>query len=499
MGSNGFSGKIGEEKMFLYDLKDIYPDHMTYLRDESRLEGSSPGICFPKNESEISCYLKYFSSGNKTVTIQGARTGITAGAVPIKSTIMNLEKMNNIISINSDSITVQPGVILKDLQEALEVTDYFFPPDPTETTASIGGMISCNSSGARSYHYGSIRNYVQGLRLVLSNGEIISLNRDQYFAKGNNFSIKTENGNTIKGELPRYMTFDIKNTAGYYSNPEMDLIDLFIGSEGTLAVISEIQLKLMPKPSFVWGTFLLFSSDSVGFVDELKKKNINSNDAILVAVEYFDKNALELISEIEISPKYSSAIYLEFDSDSEDAIMDLLLEVMEITEKYDVSDEDILVASNKKNFDLFKDIRHSIPEKVNHMVDDIRKNYPEITKLGTDFAVPDKKLIDVMKLYKSDLSDNGSFYVIFGHIGNNHVHVNIIPKTPEEYSIGKELYLKWAKDIISYGGTVSAEHGIGKLKKELLEMMYRTKGIDEMKALKRYLDPSGILNNGNLF
>ena len=136
---------------------------------------------------------------------------------------------------------------------------------------------------------------------------------------------------------------------------------------------------------------------------------------------------------------------------------------------------------------------------VNRRIDILRKPHPTLTKLGTDLSVPDGCLTDVIKLYRSGLEAHKLDSVIFGHIGNNHLHVNIIPKTPAEYSTGKELYREWAKQVVNWGGSVSAEHGIGKLKIDLLEIMAGADGISAMRELKQIFDPLGILNPGTLF
>jgi D-lactate dehydrogenase (cytochrome) len=146
-----------------------------------------------------------------------------------------------------------------------------------------------------------------------------------------------------------------------------------------------------------------------------------------------------------------------------------------------------------------KFFRHAVPEAVNSIIDQRRKIDPGITKLGTDMAVPDDKLKEVIRMYRSDLEKNNFEFVMFGHIGNNHIHVNILPRSMEEYIRGKELYRKWAEKILSEGGTISAEHGIGKLKNEFLELMYGSAGMEEMLKVKKALEPKFILNQGNLF
>jgi len=147
----------------------------------------------------------------------------------------------------------------------------------------------------------------------------------------------------------------------------------------------------------------------------------------------------------------------------------------------------------------FKAFRHALPEAVNRLIDERRKVEPTLTKLGTDMAVPDAHLGAILERYERDLAAAGLDYVIFGHIGNNHLHVNILPASKADYQRGRALYLAWARDVVGWGGTVAAEHGIGKLKAPMLEVMFGAAGIAEMRAVKRVFDPEGRLSPGNLF
>jgi D-lactate dehydrogenase (cytochrome) len=146
-----------------------------------------------------------------------------------------------------------------------------------------------------------------------------------------------------------------------------------------------------------------------------------------------------------------------------------------------------------------KQFRHAVPEQVNALIAERKRQHPGLTKLGTDLSVPDGRLKDVMALYRRDLQAAGLEHVIFGHIGNNHVHVNILPRDMRDYAAGKDLYRQWAQQVVAWGGSVSAEHGIGRLKKDLLAVMYGPEGIAAMRRLKALFDPANRLNPGRLF
>lgn len=515
-------------------IKKLEKEHQDYLRDESRRVGSAESISFPKTEKEIIDILISLKSKEILITTQGTRTGIAASAVPDGGHVLTLSRMNKISALRYDETTgnffikVQPGVVLsqlrsdlskkefdteswdKDSLAALEKLksseDYFFSPDPTETTASIGGMVACNASGACSFMYGPTRNHIEALRVVLVDGDVISLKRGENKAVDGFFSVTTTSGKTIKGNVPNYIMPEVKNASGYYSLNDMDLVDLFIGSEGTLGIVSEIELKLLKTPKAIYGVTAFFKDEekALKFVKTIREESSPA------AIEFFNSKALNLIrNEKERNPAFAklldlpvhfhTAVYTEYHGDSEELVENMVVKAGEIIERCGGSEEDTWVATSPQSKEQLHFFRHAVPEAVNLLIDNRRKTYPSLTKLGTDMAVPNSRLEEIMELYNENLKEANLESVIFGHIGNNHVHVNIIPRNMDDYSKGKQLYNSWAEKVIKMGGTVSAEHGIGKLKTSLLSIMMGKEGIKEMKALKNLFDPENRLNRGNLF
>ncbi len=230
-----------------------------YLRDESRLAGAADSLSFPVDEAEVRELLARFAAAATPVTVQGARTGIAGGAVPLAGHVMSLSRMNRILGlrqVRGESIlAVQPGVLLQDLDVFAAARGLFLPPDPTERSASLGGMSATNASGARSYRYGPMRRHVRSLRVVLSDGSTLALRRDQAAgsggvrAHGRSFRLENDSGRVIEGRLPGYRMPAVKNAAGYHARDDMEIIDLFIGSEGTLGVITEIEIALAAAPA----------------------------------------------------------------------------------------------------------------------------------------------------------------------------------------------------------------------------------------------------------
>jgi len=481
-------------------------EYEDYLRDESRRVGSADSISFPTSEAEVVEIVKAVRAQGGMITTQGARTGIVAGAVPQGGHILNLSRMNRIGEVRDASITVEPGAILDNIREAIENKGLFFPPDPTETTASIGGMVACNASGALTYHYGPVRNWVQSLRMVLSDGDVIGLKRGQCSAQGRAFSLTTEGGRTISGELPTYSLPSVKSAAGYYVAKDMDMLDLLIGMEGTLGIVTEIELKLIPRPGAINGLTIFLPTEEAA----LKLVRILREELNPVAIEFFNHDALDLLRRMKsessafekipsLKPEFHTAVYTEFHADTDEEIEEPIMVLMEAIIELGGSDEDTWYATTDRELEPLKAFRHATPEAVNLLIDQRKHDCPELTKLGTDMSVPDEHLELVIAMYDADLAENKLESVMFGHIGNNHVHVNILPHSVEEYEKGKALYLIWAKEIVGWGGSVSAEHGIGKIKVPFLRMMYGDDAIAEMRALRSLFDPASMLNPGDLF
>lgn len=490
-----------------------------YLRDESRRIGRADSVSFPASEAEVVEVVKAVRASGMPITVQGARTGIVAGAVPPGGHILNLSRMNAIGEVREAEgkhvLTVQPGATLDDVRKSLEVTGFFFPPDPTESSCSIGGMVAANASGALTFAYGPTRNWILGIRMVLSDGDTLSLTRGQVKSQGRTFALTTEGGRVIAGNLPAYTMPSVKSAAGYYVADDMDMLDLFIGMEGTLGIVTQIECLLAPTPEAVNGltVFLPDEDSALKFVRVLRGdyvEGLTPPPIRPVAIEFFNEDALNLLRMMKsgysafdsvppLKPHFQTAVYVEFHADSQDTLDEVVIELMDSIVTLGGNDEDTWYGTDEREIEPQKVFRHAIPEAVNLLIDERRRQCPELAKLGTDMSVPDDRLEDVMAMYATGLRENNLQSAAWGHIGNNHVHVNILPHDMDEYERGRNLYLSWARKVVEWGGSVSAEHGIGKTKTPFLELMYGPQAIEEMRALKALFDPEGLLNPGNLF
>ena len=487
-------------------------DIQNYLTDASNMPGGHADKLFvPESVDDIVKILREANEQKIPVTISGARTGTVGGAIPFGGYVISLEKLNKIKTIDREAMTavVEPGVILADLQKAVDAEGLFYPPDPTEWSCQIGGTVATNASGSRSFKYGATRNFVKRISIVLASGEIAHINRGQYVSQDSDqFELETDKGRKIEIKIPTYPRPNIrKNVSGFFNARPIDAIDLFIGSEGTLGVIVEIELELLKRPEGIFSGIVFFESnaDLLGFVEQSRDRSLKArrnppahaggSDLDASLIEYFDDGALKFISEKfpETPRGMAGAIFFEQETTSSDE--DVVFEVWNVLlEKHNADIERSWFATNEQDREKMRAFRHALPVSVNERV--VRNKQK---KIGTDMAVPDDRFPGFLKYQKEMLDASGIEYVIFGHIGDCHLHANLLPKTEEEAERARHIYGRFIAQAIMLGGCVSAEHGIGKLKRKYLNAMMGERYLNEMIEIKRALDPNFILGRGNMF
>jgi FAD/FMN-containing dehydrogenase len=307
---------------------------------------------------------------------------------------------------------------------------------------------------------------VRALRVALASGEMLELKR----------------GDKPPFEIPVLPESGAKkNTAGYYLRAGSGYIDLFIGSEGTLGVVTQAELALLPAPSSLFTGVVFFASDdeALAAVDRWRPT------PGLRMLEYLDGGSLDLLRPRfpEIPAAARACVLIEREGEDADWLGD------------SPGMEDSWFATSAVDRERFRRFRHALPESVNDLV-----RQRKLTKMGSDFAVPIDRNREMLRIYRETLDrEFPGQYVIFGHIGDAHLHVNILPASEEEWKRAGELMTEFAREAFALGGTVSAEHGLGKRKRHLLDIQYSTQEIEQMKSVKRRLDPAWILGRGTLF
>jgi FAD/FMN-containing dehydrogenase len=452
----------------------VEPVPERYLEDASGYRGHAERVFVPADEAGVAAVLREAIACSTPVTIAGAGTGITGARVPFGGWVLSLEKLNR-VEIRPGLAIVGAGAPLSELHAAAQRDGQFYPPDPTETSASIGGTIATNASGSRSFLYGSTRRWIEGLRVAMADGRVAYVNRG-------------DEVDFDPGTVP--LPAVTKNTAGYPLRPGMDWIDLFAGSEGTLGVVTEARLRLLPMPKALMGGVVFFADDARALDAVEAWRPV----AGLRMLEYLDAPSLDLLHprypEIPAAARAALLIEQELAGDDDPAV-DAWLERVEQAAAFVDESWFALSTADRERFRRF---RHALPELVNETV---RRS--GALKMNTDYAVPFARNREMLAYYRQRLeTEFPGHYVIFGHIGDAHVHVNIF-SDPADPNRASDLLLEFARHAVELGGTVSAEHGLGKRKAHLLDIQYTPRQLEAMRAVKRRLDPANILGRGTLW
>lgn len=486
-------------------IKNNQDEIQSYLTDASNFKGNCDAVYIPENETELSELVKMLYESNVEFTIAGAGTGLNGGRVPQGGVVVSMEKFNKIIEINihEEYVIVQSGVYLSELLNELKTHRYFYPPDPTEKNCFIGGTIANNASGAKSFKYGATRNFVLELNLILPDGDKLHLKRGENLAKDSKLRLTTYSDKKIEIDVPNIVSPLTKNAAGYFLKSNMDAIDLFIGSEGTLGIITSAKLKILPQPEKIISAVCFFENeiDAIKFIDEARtlsystRKENKSDNIDALALEFFDNYSLKFLKDdfpkIPLSANGAVWFEQEANSDNEDKLIELWLELIT---KHNCTDELVWFAATEKERKEIEDFRHAISWKVNEYI-----SKKDVRKLGTDVAVPDSEMIGFYNFLVNKMKYSDLNYVLYGHLGNSHFHLNILPENEKEFFKGKDLYKEICNKAIELKGTISAEHGVGKIKREYLMDMYGEKIVSKMRTIKLKFDNKNLLNRENLF
>ena len=505
------------------------PDEIqSFLADSSHVSGGfAERVVFPETAEEVAEVLRAATHNQTPVTISGAGTGTVAGRVPFGGVVLATDKLNHIKQIVHDDhggghAVAEAGVILGDFQRAVESEGLLYPPDPTERGCFLGGNVATNASGARTFKYGPTRNYVERLKIALATGEVIDLRRGAQHADENGkITIPLVSGKLIETKLPTYRMPQVrKHASGYYVAPGVDVLDLFIGSEGTLGVILEVEVKLLTKPEGLMSGVVFFKSEEelLEFVREARERSLTTRGSSPTvregvqdrgtsptvregsaldarALEYFDVESLRFLRQKyeTIPSEATGAIFFEQEtiSSTEESLM---TEWLSLLERHNALADKSWFAINESDQAGLREFRHALPVLMNEWF-----AHHNQRKVSTDMSVPDEAFAGMLRFYEDSLRGGNLRYTIFGHIGDNHVHVNILPRDDGEAARAQEIYRTFIRRAIDVGGTISAEHGIGKLKREYLRELYGDEHLREMASMKRAFDPAGILGRGNMF
>ncbi len=441
-----------------------------YSADASGLVMVPEGVARPASADEVAALLAEASSERMPVTAAGGQTSTTAASISDRGIVMSLRAMQRIIDIDPAARTarVEPGVLVGELTRACAAHDLLLAPDPTsEEECTVGGAVACNASGARSLRYGATRPHVRALRVALADGSLVEVRR----------------------------TALEKNTVGYAM--AHDPVDWFVGSEGTLGVVVEVELGLLPLPEQVVGLAIPFATepDSLRFV-------VAARDSTAVharCIEFFDALALGIVREAEGSRDWAAAagafVYVEeVPLPGVDPALD---EWLALAERHGALVDDVRVYEGETALRDARRVRHAVPAHMNERGAARRAHGGR--KVSTDWAVPYPYLAQAIGRARA-LADEARVpqAVTYGHAGNGHPHQNFIAHDSGELARIERVVEATLREVIALGGTVAAEHGIGKLKRKWLPLQMSPLQVRAMRAVKQELDPAGILAPGNV-
>lgn len=441
----------------------------SYEADASGLHLVADLVARPESVAEVVEILRRATSERIPVTCAGSQTSTTGASITDTGILMSLRALDAISPVDRQKRTVRvgPGAVVGDIRRAAASSGLLFAPDPTsEEESTIGGAIACNASGARTFKYGATRRYVTTLRVVMAGGDVMEFSRSNLE----------------------------KNTVGY--SFAHDPIDWFIGSEGTLGVIVEAELALLPLPGDVVGLAILFAreEEALRFVVAVRESSVVDPRCI----EFFDAQAVGIARNDPcaegIPPAAAAMVYVEEEiTRSRDVTLDGWTEVVEsISAEFDP-----IVFEGEASLREARRMRHSIPSTMNERGSKYRSTGGR--KVSTDWAVPYRKLEEAIGVARAFAVEHGvEQAVIYGHAGNGHPHQNFIARDSGELATIDKVVEKTLNHVLRLGGTVAAEHGIGKIKRKWLPLQMNPLQIAMMTAVKKELDPLGILAPGNI-
>ena len=432
-------------------------DILCYGFDASGLEAPPAAVVWPHDVLDVIKVITYAYANGVPVIPRGAGTGMTGGAVPSQGAIiLSMEKMNRIIEIDEENLTalVEPGVLNGKLQRELQRRKLFYPPDPASMNfCTIGGNVAENAGGARAVKYGVTKDYVMGLEAVLPDGRLIKT------------GVKTAKG-----------------VVGY------DLTGLLVGSEGTLAVITKIRLKVLPLPEEVITLMVFFK--------ELEKSGVAVTQIMRAGIiprtlEFLDREsimAIENYKPIGLPGDIDAMLLIELDGHPSVITRD----AEKISEICGHLDGEVTMAENEAAREKLWEARRAVSPALFHI---------SPTKINEDIVVPRNRLPEMLRILRGLSESTGIRIVNFGHAGDGNIHVNLMVdrNNREEYEKARKLVGDIFRATLELGGTISGEHGVGLTKKEYITMEIQPDELELMKKIKAVFDPKNILNPGKIF
>ncbi len=483
-----------------------------FLSDAAHVPGGhAAGVTFPRTEADVAAAVM---SASRVLAV-GAQSSLTGGATPRGDLVLSTRALTSIGSPSDGLVRAGAGVPLVELQRHLASHGLYYPPVPTYEGASVGGTIATNAAGAATFKHGSTRAWVEALTVVLASGLVLDVARGGVVAGEDGWMrIPIEGGATVDIPVPHYaMPHVPKLSAGYFARPGMDLVDLFVGSEGTLGVIVVATLRVIPRPRRCVVLIACREDAQATAVTATLRREAQQawqgrGPLDVAAVEYMDARSLHGVPDgtfarAGVARPAAGTVFLllQIETGADDApALDRLAAVL--TAHGVAGDPWVAGPDDERGAARLLELREAVPASVNAVVAAAQAQvHPGIHKTAGDMIVPFERLDESIALYRRAFETRGLDYAIWGHASDGNLHPNVLPRSLDDVSRGSEAIREMARAVIAMGGSPLAEHGVGRsaLKQELLRTLYGEAGIDGMRAVKRALDPAWKLAPGVLF
>jgi D-lactate dehydrogenase (cytochrome) len=506
-----------------------------YLEDASAsAPGNATGVVRVADEAEAASLLRQTAAAGMRLLFQAARSSLTGGATPRGEVVVSVEQMRDRGPVQGGAVTVQPGMRLDELQQSLREEGLYFPPVPTYQQAMVGGAVSTNAGGAASFKYGVTRQWVRGLRVLLFNGDLLVLERGQHVAtRGQSFRIGLSDGRELSVPVPDYRLPAMKKiSAGYFSSDPLDLVDLFVGAEGTLGLISAVTLSVVPCPASVIAGWVFLEDPQLALLlaaalrDAARKarEGDDRNGPDVRSIEWLDGPSLDLLRgagedrrrRLRIPSEANAALLFEMElptavgNDGVEAALAAHMEqrqtedgpltrIFKILEDHRVLETlELAFPDDDRRRESLSALREAVPTRVNEILTDRRRDEPRIEKVGGDLIVPFDELTAMIEFYREGFANRGLEFATWGHLSDGNLHPNALPRNGGEVERAHSAQLEFAAEAARRGGCPLSEHGVGRsrLKQEILRRFLGPAAIAGMREIKAALDPDARLAQG---
>jgi D-lactate dehydrogenase (cytochrome) len=513
-----------------------------YLEDASgEPAGHARRVLRPADEAEAAAYLR---AGASPVLVQGARSSLTGGATPQGETIVSLERLDAIGSVERSGrharVTVGAGARLSAVQRRLLEHGYYYPPVPTFQDCTIGGTVATNAGGAATLKYGSTRAWIHGLRVLLADGDLLAIERGQARVRpGEEFVLIRSDASAVRVPAPAHRLPALRKlSAGYHAADPLDLVDLFIGSEGTLGLVTAVTIEAVRlAPAVVTGIACVADrAAALRLADALRAAGARARAAgdahgpDVRAIEWIDEHGIALLrrhgdaERLRLGIPGSTRSILLFECELDEPMDDArahelvaafaesgacgpppdlaLVRLLRLLDAHDVLARTVLAfPQDERRHRAITELREAVPRRVSETLAERRRADPDVRKVGGDPIVPVEHVAELIDLAERAFARRGLDHVVWGHLGDGNLHPNALPCDAAGVRRGYEALLELGDEVIRRGGSPLSEHGVGRnpVKQELLRRFVGDAAIARMRSVKAALDPAGRLAPGVLF